>query len=338
MPELQDYEEAQASPVDLGPEVPDFGSAPPPPPVAAPAPLGPVGPQLIRPPVVQTISAPAETLQSPSFQARRDKQEQDFLKATYEHAQNIAQAVKDVAAARTMLGIMRVQQDKAAGMDMREANLRNMDYFTNPGDAHFAPSFNALRAPPSAPSVQNFSMPGSKDKIPVFITKDEKGQSHVQFIPKGSMPGEDKEILPKIIELEGEKYVVNPSTGHFERKDKGKTVDLTPIQMATVLKERKNIVLAQLKELDKVSSPSQDEQDERKALNQELGYLKTKFDKIGQAKGIPATPPPTGRTSMGVPPKAVQSLTRESAAAFLKQAGGDKEKARQLARQAGFSF
>jgi hypothetical protein len=190
--------------IDLGPEVPDYGVAP-----VEPRPVGLVAPwgNGLRPPPVVAITAdntspnqdaqvlqaaqsvripgatytlgiPAETPLSPSYQARRAKQEQDFLKSTYEHATSVAQAVKDVAEARRLMGIMRMKDAQDAGMDPREAAYKNFGYFSSPGDNNFAGDINALR--PMVPTVQRFQ---GIDQPAVI---DPRGVPH--WMPQSAVP------------------------------------------------------------------------------------------------------------------------------------------------------
>ncbi len=351
--------------IDLGPEVPDFSPAAEPP-YVPPSP-GPVGSQLLRPPpqvnigpdmtqrnaepslgaviaaprvqgATYNLNVPAEDFNSQSYQARQEKE----LMAIRSRAANAEQADKDVASARRMLGMLKADRERQAmekagvppAEAMQKSLFQNMSYLVQPTDKNFESSMKAVRPPPPAPTVQNFRIPGSTNDVPAFVTKDANGVTHIQAIPHGSLPQESEEVLPKVINLDdGEggkiKLIANPKTGHFERFDKGKLTEvLTPIQTASVIKDRADIVRAQLKE------PSIGD-DERQLLNQELTYLKGKFEKLGQSQGRKTFSP---STAMSVPPLTARPLTRESAAQFLNQSGGDKEKARKMARDAGYSF
>jgi len=201
--------------IDLGPEVPDYGVAP-----IEPRSVGPVAPwgNGLRPPPVVAITAdntspnqdaqvlqaaqgarvpgatytlgiPAETPLSPSYQARRAKQEKDFLRSTYEHATSVAQAVKDVAEARRLMGIMRMKDAQDAGMDPREAAYKNFGYFSSPGDRNFAGDMRAIAPPPkfAEPSLKNFPIPGTTNMVPAFVTQGPTG-SRVQPVPRNALP------------------------------------------------------------------------------------------------------------------------------------------------------
>lgn len=66
-------------------------------------------------------------------------------------------------------------------------------------------------------------------------------------------------------------------------------------------------------------------------------FPKASAQKIGEL-AIQRVETERGTAPGATPPGEAQSLTREQAQAFLKDAGGDKVKARQLAKDAGFTF
>src|SRR6185369_6839169 len=325
--------------IDLGPEVPDFsapslGQVPPQNPPMTQAPMPPL--PIIRrglpipPPGAQPMALPTP---QEAAEEQRNRREQQFLKQTYEHATSVAQAVQDVAAARRLLGVMRMDEARRSGMDPREAAYKNFSYFSQPGDKSFAPDMRAIAPPPRAasPYMTNFAVPGSKDMVNAVIAPTPTGGNAVHIVPRSALSQEQAENLPKIIELEGEKYVVNPHTGHFERKDKGKTVaELTPNEMGRMAESRARILQTLLK--------SSTDKTERTAHAKELSDINAYLKDLSMG----VRPIPT-QNKLVAPPAGLQSsslnpLTREAAIDFLKQSGGDKEKDRKMARDAGFSF
>jgi hypothetical protein len=182
------------------------------------------------------ISGPGETFESPSYLARQQQEIMDI----YKKAQNVKQAEQDVMSARRMLGILKADREIQSGVPVDKAMYNNLQFFVQPGDKNFVPAMKTLQPPPT-PQVRQF--PGTT--IPPAVQMGPKLQWPSAAAMKAGAPAEEN--LPRVIELEGEKYIINPKTGHFERKDKGKTVEtLTPGQMVQAANARAKILEASL--------------------------------------------------------------------------------------------
>lgn len=144
---------------------------------------------------------PPQTVMVPSIQEveqqRRDRKEQAFLKSAYEHASSVAEAVKDVAAARRMLGIMRMDEARRGGMDSREAAYKNFSYFSQPGDKSFAPDMRAI-APAPRPSMENLTIPGTTNQVPVLVHGNQARAVPRSALPQPEFKGGVEEIAPGV--------------------------------------------------------------------------------------------------------------------------------------------
>lgn len=170
----------------LGAEVPNFPPVPEPvqpAPQAPSPPLGPMGPQLIRPPQPMQLNVPAQTFSDPAYQQQLEKE----TLAIAQRAKSYAQAEHDVSSARRILGVLAADRAIKSGVPVDKAMYDNIQYFVNPGDKNFAPTLNAVRPPPAAPSIQNFTIPGTTNQVPAIVAPTRTG-NQVHIVPRSAMP------------------------------------------------------------------------------------------------------------------------------------------------------
>jgi len=343
--------------IDLASEAPSF--PPVPPPMPAQAPLAESGPQLIRPPpqvniqpdmnqpgvtepglqavrsaprvpgAIYNLDIPKEDFNSPSWNARSEQE----MMAIAHRAKTYEQAIHDVSSARRILGMLKADRERQTmeragvppGEAMQKAMFQNMQFFVQPGDRSFAPSLNAVRPPPGPPTLQNFNIPGSTNTVPAFVVPGPRGTS-VHPVPRAAMP--QPEFKATVEEIAPGVKAAKLGPNHYQLLERpgvqGSLDAVTKTQIELWKADRKQLqsTLQTGKAAEKIQTQ----------IKKQIDALDTKI--IDAAKSAAAAKSPPSQTSA----PSSKSLTRESAAEFLQQAGGDKEKARKMARDAGFSF
>lgn len=254
--------------------------------------------QMMMPPGGQTANDPA-------YQQQLEGEQM----AIFRQAKNVAQAEKDVAAARRMLGILNADRDVASGVPVDKAIYKNLPMLVSPSEKGAMGNYRNLRPVPP-PYQQNFQV--GTNQVPAVITPGPGGAQRTQFIPRSSMP--TPEFKASVEEIAPGIKAAKLGPNHYQLLDRP-NVRGTPTQLEKVQHE---IWKSDLTALQKAKS--------RTPVPEEQAKIQTQIDAT-QKKMLDAAES-----------KADKPLTKQQASEFLRQAGGDKVKARKLARDAGHTF
>jgi len=163
-------------------------------------PLPPIqAPQRFQPPPAPPVRSGGGTAPHLSAGAYQDQLESEQL-AIYRQAKNVAQAEKDVASARRMLGILNADRDVASGVPVDKAIYRNLPFLVSPSERGAMANYRNLRPVPP-PYQQNFQV--GTNQVPAVITPGPGGAQRTQFIPQSAIPKPEfkasiEEIAPGI--------------------------------------------------------------------------------------------------------------------------------------------
>ena len=132
------------------------------------------------------------------------------------------------------------------------------------------------------------------------------------------------ELIPVPDPITGESlgFVVatGPNTGHFQ---KAEGITLTAPQQVQVERARMSVINAELENVDRLGMKEDEQKQFIQSRMEALQDVNSKLLDLSK-----------GRPRLG----GKKTLTREQAMDFFQKAGGDKDKARQMARDAGFDF
>jgi hypothetical protein len=129
----------------------------------------------------------------PAYQDQLEGQQM----AIYRQAKNVAQAEKDVASARRMLGILNADRDVASGVPVDKAIYKNLPFLVSPSEKGAMANYRNLRPVPP-PYQQNFQV--GTNQVPAVITPGPGGAQRTQFIPQSAIP--KPAFKPNVQELE----------------------------------------------------------------------------------------------------------------------------------------
>jgi len=151
------------------------------------------------------------------------------------------------------------------------------------------------------------------------------GKSYHPLSPSASATrhelGEVIPVVDKTTEtLLGNVITTGPNTGRFE---KAEGITLTAPQQVQVERARMSVINAELQNVDRLGMKEDEQNEFIKSRMEALQDVNSKLLNLSK-----------GRPRIG----GNKSLTREQAMDFFQRAGGDKDKARQMARDAGFDF
>lgn len=216
-------------------------------------------------------------------------------------------------AALQLEGQQGLQDDLDSGMTLEEAFPKWAPKLLASHPEAIGREAKALR--PNQPPI---FMPGTDETGPAHWESEGANGTHITVPPYGG-DGEDPN---EVVNYNGIPFVRNKRTGHVERLDR------TSAPNASAIARTRAGILQHL--LQSSADP-----DERAALTKELQGINADLQQMTTpaAKGGIAIPPPAE-----APAAAEKSLSREQALFFLKLAQGDKEKARELAKKAGYTF
>lgn len=242
---------------------------------------------------------------SPSYQRRVEQEQMQIMR----QAKNVQQAEKDVSSARRMLGLLKADREIAAGAPPEKAIYQNLHLLTTPGTASGNNAFRTM-APVPKPYMANFNANG--ENVPAVVTPGPGGQQRTQFVPRSAMP--QTEFKASIEEIAPGVKAAKLGPNHYQLLDRP-NVRGTPTQLEKVQQEIWRGNLSALQRA-KAKTPIPEEQQR----------IQTQIDKLER------------QMLQAAEPKEDKPLTKAQAQEFLKQAGGDRDKARKLARDAGHTF
>lgn len=268
----------------------------------------------------QNIMQSAQLAAQATESAARDRRADQAAAAdAVQFAASLAERKKqnELAAREAALqyeGMVGFERDVADGIAPEQAILRNPGMFRRNMTA-MASAYKALTPEPAfKPRIMDIDgvrvmQTGPKSYRPLPAEKEAvEGPIAAEPIttPKGDVLG----------------YGVRGASGgvHPLRQDRG---DMTPYQRAQILKAELTAALQEREGFDANSQDYKAVSADITALRRELGALR----KAGVAD-----------TDIPAPSPSKAALTKEKAMEFLQQAGGNKEKARQLARDAGYEW